>query len=295
MDYWLHILNLVAIFAILSVSLDLLVGHVGLLSVAHAAFFGVGAYASALLATRIGFGFEVTLMIAVLAGAGASILVSLPSIRLHGVYFVIVTFAFQMIVFSLLNNWMSLTRGPLGIYGIPTASIFGIRLDSPLRFLPLTASLSALTYMILCRVTRCPFGRVLHAIREDDILTQTYGKATDHFKLIVFALSAAFAALAGCLYAYYVSYVAPGSFTVMDSILILAMVIIGGSGSIWGPLLGAAILVALPEVLRFVGLPSSVAANLRQVFYGATLVACMIWRSQGLVGTHAFKSETKQK
>jgi len=113
--------------------------------------------------------------------------------------------------------------------------------------------------------------------------------------MAAFALSAAFAALAGCLYAYYVSYVSPGSFTVMDSVLILAMVIIGGSGSPWGPLIGAALLVSLPEVLRFVGLPSSVAANLRQVFYGAAIVVCMMWRSQGLVGRFTFNTETKQR
>lgn len=295
MDYWLHILNLLAIFAILATSLDLLVGHTGLLSVAHAAFFGIGAYVTALLATNYGIGFGVTLIISVLSGAVASLLVSQPSMRLHGVYFVIATFAFQMIVFSILNNWTLLTHGPLGIYGIPSPSILGIRLDTPLHFLPLSVTMCAITCVILHRVIHCPFGRVLHAIREDDITTQSYGKPTVQFKILAFALSAAFAALAGCLYAYYVSYVGPGSFTVMDSVLILAMVIIGGSGNIWGPLIGAAALIVLPEILRFVGFPSSVAANLRQIFYGATLVACMIWRSQGLIGTYSFKSALRYK
>lgn len=215
--------------------------------------------------------------------------------RLHGVYFVIATFAFQIIVLSLLNNWSSLTRGPLGIYGIPSASILGVRLETPFHFLPLSTFFCALSYVILYRVIHSPFGRVLHAIREDEILTQSYGKPTDYFKMIAFALSAAFAALAGCLYAYYVSYVGPGSFTVMDSVLILAMVIIGGSGSVWGPLVGAAVLIALPEVLRFVGLPSLVAANLRQIFYGAAIVACMMWRPQGLVGSYSFKNASRYK
>ncbi len=148
--------------------------------------------------------------------------------------------------------------------------------------------LAAFAYLIVRRITTSPFGRVLRAIRDDEGFTQATGKNTLRFKVGAFAVSATLAAAAGSLYAHYVTYVDPTSFTVTESILVISMVIIGGAGSPWGPLIGAAILVTLPEALRFLGLPSSLAANLRQVFYGALLVAMMMLRPKGLVGRYGF-------
>ncbi len=134
-----------------------------------------------------------------------------------------------------------------------------------------------------------PFGRVLRAIREDEVLANSMSKNTLGYKVSVLAIGAALAALAGSLYAHYISYIDPSGFTVMESILIVSMVIIGGAASPWGPLIGAIALVSLPEILRFVGFPTAIAANVRQIVYGTALVLTVIYRPQGLVGRYKFR------
>lgn len=288
MEYLLHILILVAIYTVLAVALDLLAGQTGLLSIAQAAFYGIGAYASALLAVRWGFGFLMGTLGGIAFACMISFVVSLPSLRLQDDYFVIATFGFQMILFSLFNNWTDLTRGALGIPDIPQPIIFGWHVSSHGEFFVISTVLALFAYLIVHRLSSSPFGRVLHAIREDEVFAKSLGKNTLRFKVTVFAVSAGLAASAGSLYAHYITYINPTSFTVMESILVISMVVIGGAGSTWGPLIGALVLVILPEALRFVGLPSSVAANLRQVFYGGLLVIMMMFRPRGLVGRYDF-------
>jgi branched-chain amino acid transport system permease protein len=288
MDYVFHIGIIFLIYAILGISLDIVAGHTGLLSIAQAGFYGVGAYTSAILVGRCGIGFLSGVLGGILVATLISFVVSLPSLRLHDDYFVIATFGFQMIIFSVFNNWMDLTRGPLGIPGIPQPVILGWQVNTHARFLVLAAGFAAVAYFVVYRIANSPFGRVLHAIREDEVFAKSLGKNTLYFKVTAFAVSAALAAAAGSLYAHYITYIDPTSFTVMESILVISMVIIGGAGSTWGPLIGAVVLVTLPEVLRFIGLPSSVAANLRQIFYGALLVIMMMFRPRGLVGRYGF-------
>ena len=288
MEYLLNILIFAAIYTTLAVSLDLLAGRAGLMSIAHAAFYGLGAYTSALLAVQFGASFITGVLAGMVVAILISLIVSLPSLRLRDDYFVIATFGFQMILFSVFNNWIELTRGPMGISGIPQPDIFGWHVTSHLDFLILAAAFACFTYFVVYRLTSSPFGRVLHAIREDEVFAKAHGKNTLRFKVTAFAVSAALAASAGSLYAHYISYIDPTSFTVMESILIISMVIIGGAGSLWGPLVGAVVLVTLPEALRFVGLPSAVAANLRQIIYGSLLVIMMMFRPRGLVGKYGF-------
>ncbi len=288
MDYLLHILVLAAIFIVLAVSFDLLAGQSGFLSVAHAGFYGLGAYTSGLLTVNQGAPFGVGVLAGMAVAALISFVVSLPSLRLHDDYFVIATFGFQMILFSVFNNWMEVTRGPLGIPGIPQPVILGWHVDTPWEFLVLATAFAAFAYFVVWRITSSPFGRVLHAIREDEVFAKAHGKNTLYFKVAAFAVSAALAASAGSLYAHYITYIDPTSFTVMESILIISMVIIGGAGSTWGPLVGAVVLMTLPEALRFIGLPSAVAANLRQIIYGSLLVVMMMFRPRGLVGKYGF-------
>ena len=183
---------------------------------------------------------------------------------------------------------MDLTRGPLGISGIPRPNIFGLTATSPLDFVVLTALLAALAYFIVARISSGPFGRVLHAIREDETFAESLGKNVLRFKVVAFAVSAALAAVAGSLYAHFITFIDPTSFTVTESILVLSMVIIGGAGSLWGSLAGAIVLVTLPEALRLIGLPTLEAAILRQVIYGSLLVAMMIIRPAGLLGRYGF-------
>lgn len=288
MDFLLHILVLFGIYATLAVSLDLLAGHTGLLSMSQAAFYGLGAYTSALLAVEFGVPFPGSILAGMGLAALISFVVSLPSLRLRDDYFVIATFGFQVIAFSILNNWMSLTRGPLGIPGIPRPNILGWKVESQLSFVVLGGIVAFFSYLVVTRIAESPFGRVLRAIREDELFAEALGKNTLGFKVAAFAVSGAVAASAGSLYAHYITFIDPTSFTVMESILIISMVIIGGAGSRWGPLIGAVVLVSLPEALRFLGLPSSVAANVRQLIYGALLVVMITLRPRGLVGKYGF-------
>ena len=295
MEYLLHILILIGIYVILAESLNLIVGYTGLLSIAHAAFYGVGAYVAALMALKIGSPFIINIICAIIVGGLLGGLVGIPSLRIKDHYFVIATFAFQVIAFSTLNNWVSFTGGPMGLLGIPQPIIFGWTVSSHWDYLLLVGIFTVLTCWICHRIVESPFGRVLMAIREDEVFTLAAGKNVAAYKVTIFVIGSGMAAIAGALYAHYISFIDPTSFTVMESIFIISIVIIGGAGSLWGPVIGAVVLVTLPEILRFIGLPSSVAANIRQILYGGLLVAFMMWRPQGLVGKFRFRFENTKK
>jgi branched-chain amino acid transport system permease protein len=280
-EYLLHIAILVCLFAAFSSALDLLVGRTGILSVAHAGFFGIGAYSCVLLVTKLSMPWTLAFVLAISVGVVFSILVALPALRLKGDYFVLMTFAFQMLVFSALNNWVSLTGGPMGVAAIPSAQILGFILDVRWKVLVLVLGLAVVIILFLEGLRLSPFGRVLHAIREDETLTQSCGRSTAIVKLKAFAISAGIASGLGAVYAFYIGYIDPSSFTVMESILVLAMVIIGGADSRWGPTTGAFALVVLPELLRFVGLPDDIAAKLRELIYGVLLTAIVVVRPRG--------------
>jgi len=288
-DYLLHILILIGIYTLLSVSLNLISGYAGLLSVAHAALFGVGAYIAALQALPFHLSFLPALLCAAVGAGVISLLIAAPSLRIHDDYFVLATFAFQVIAFSVMNNWVDLTGGPMGLPGIPPPQILGFTVSSHVQFLLLTVALATFALLLVRRLVRSPFGRVLTAIREDEVFAQSLGKNITRYKLQVFVIGGALAAAAGALYAHYISFIDPTSFTVQESVFMLAIVIVGGSGSLAGSVAGAAFLVSLPEALRFLGLPSSVAANVRQMLYGALLVICMMFRPQGLLGGFTFR------
>jgi branched-chain amino acid transport system permease protein len=294
MDYILHILILIGIYTILSVSLNLLVGYAGILSIAHAAFFGVGAYISALMALRFNSPFMINIFLSIIGVSVLGFTVGFPSLRIKDDYFIIATFAFQIITFSILNNLVNFTGGPLGLPGIPQPVIFGININSHNAFFAITTILAFFTYWIADRVVKSPFGRVLKGLRENEVFTMSAGKNVTSFKIKIFMLSAALASLGGVIYAAYLTYIDPTSFTVMESIFIISIVVIGGSGNLKGSFVGAIVLVALPETLRFVGLPDSIAANIRQILYGSLLVAFMLWRPQGFIGEYSFGREIKK-
>lgn len=289
MEYLLHILILIGIYIILSVSLNLIVGYTGLLSIAHAAFYGIGAYVAALMALNLHSSFLVNIICAIIISGLLGALVGVPALRIRDDYFVIASFAFQVITFSVLNNWVSLTGGPMGLPGIPQPVIFGWKVSSHLSFLFLVGFFCALILWMTHRIVHSPFGRVLKAIREDEVFAQAMGKNVAVYKVLIFVIGAGMAAVAGSMYAYYISFIDPTSFTVMESIFIISIVIIGGAASLWGSVIGAVVLVTLPELLRFVGLPSSVAANVRQILYGGLLVVFMMWRPQGFLGEYSFQ------
>lgn len=286
MEYLLHILILIGIYSILSISLNLLVGYTGILSIAHAAFYGVGAYVAALMALRLDSPFLLNLILAVAAAGVFGAVVGIPSLRIKDDYFVIATFAFQIITFSILNNLVEFTGGPLGLPGIPQPEIFGFILSTHIEFLILTGLLAVFTYWFASRIVKSPFGRMLKAIREDEIFAEATGKHVVAAKVKIFMVGGALASIAGVIYATYITYIDPTSFTVMESIFIISIVIIGGAANLRGSIVGAIVLVALPELLRFVGLPNSVAANIRQMLYGGLLIIFMLWRPQGFIGEY---------
>ncbi|NOR45625.1 MAG: branched-chain amino acid ABC transporter permease [Candidatus Delongbacteria bacterium] len=294
MIYLLHIIILIEIYAILSISLNLIAGYTGILSMAQAAFYGIGAYVAALMALNFNTPFLLNLILAVIIAGVFGALIGIPSLRIKDDYFIIATFAFQIIIFSVLNNFVSFTGGPMGLPGIPQPEIFGFVIDNHWSFLILGLLLAVFTYYFSKRIVTSPIGRTLKAVREDEVFTQSLGKNVAALKVKIFVVSAALAAIAGVLYATYITYIDPTSFTVNESIFIISIVIIGGAGNLKGSILGAVVLVMLPELLRFVGLPNAVAANIRQMLYGGLLVAFMLWRPRGFIGEYSINRESKK-
>ncbi len=289
MEYLLHILVITGIYIILTLSLNLVVGYTGLASLGHAAFSCVGAYTSSLLALNFGLSPWLGLLIGACVAALLGVVIGFPSLRIKGDYLALATFGFGVIVYSVAKNWVSVTRGPMGLPGIPGFSIFGFQVSEIWSYLILVSLFVFLTYFIIGRVVNSPFGRILQGIREDEIATLAMGKNVNRHKILVFVIGAFFAGIAGSLYAHYITFIDPSSFTVMESITILLMVVFGGMGSLSGSFVGASILVIFPELLRFLGMPSSVAAPLRQMIYGLLLIVLMLKRPQGVLGRYRWK------
>ncbi|MDE5444330.1 branched-chain amino acid ABC transporter permease [Bradyrhizobium sp. CSA207] len=282
MQYVIHLLITLNIYVILAISLDLLVGFAGLISLAQAAFFGVGAYTSALM-TINGVPPFVAIAAGMFCAAALSGAIALPALRVRGIHLLIITIAVQIVTTLLLVNWADVTGGSAGVPGIPRLSIFGMPL-SGVSFLSFATVCSVFVYFVMWRLLRSPYGKLLQAMRDDEIGCVALGKNVAAMKISAFAVSGAIAAFAGSLYAHYVTYVDPRSFDISISILILLMVMLGGAGTLRGPVLGAALLLALPELLKFVPLPLGVGAALRQLAYGLILVLVVFVRPEGLLG-----------
>lgn len=266
----------------LAQSLSLTAGYAGMVSLAQAGFYGIGAYTTALLTLHFNLPIIATLPLAMLLCGVIALIVSAIALRTVEDYFIICTLGIQVIIFSIMNNWMDLTNGPLGIPGIPSISLFGFDFSNKLPFLIFSIILSLAIYLFLRFLTRSSFGRVLKALSEDEIYTQAIGKSVYASKMIAFTITAMLAAIPGVLYAHYISYIDPTSFTVDESIFILSIVIIGGTRNLKGIIAAAAFLVLLPEALRFIGLPNSIAANLRQIIYGIILVVVIMANKDGI-------------
>jgi branched-chain amino acid transport system permease protein len=286
-DYFIHIAIIITLYSILSTSYNLLIGYTGLFSIAHAAFYGIGAYTSALVALHFGASFPLALLAAVIVTALSGAAIGVPALRVRGDYLVVASFGFQMIVLGVMLNWLSLTRGEGGLTGIPRPELFGIKILTPAAYLPLAVATAALCFLVSWWVGRSPFGRVLKAIREDEVAAQSLGKDVVYFKIVVFALAGGLAAVAGSFYAHYVTFINPLSFTLEESIFIMAIVLVGGAGNLWGSLVGTVVLVVAPESLRFLKIPDTIAAPFRQILYGVLLVLFVRFRPQGLIGEHS--------
>ncbi len=287
MDYIIHLLIIISIYSSLSIALNLLVGFTGILSVTHAAFYGIGAYATTILMKTLGFSFLASTGLGMLVTLACALVVGFVLSRVKGDYYALGSFGFNVIVYSILLNWDTLTKGPLGIFGIPRPEIFGYTFSSNISFLALTIFMGGIVIAIAYYITRSSFGRVLRAIRDDEEILLPFGYVSSHFKLVIFSIAALIASVCGSLYATYISFIDPSSFTLNESIFILTIIILGGLASIRGSVIGACILILLPEALRFIGLPNEVAAQLRVVIYGIALVYLMYARPSGLYGKYS--------
>lgn len=296
MNYFFHLLTYFGIYATLALSLNIVVGYCGLLTLAHAAYFALGAYTYALLTLKLGWGFIPAVGVGMILAALLSLLISLPSWRLRGDFFIMATLAVQVLLFSAANNWVdtdfppgslrNLTNGPFGLTGISKPSIFGYTMRTisanAVASLACTVALGLLSFFLL----RSPWGRVLQAMRDDELATRGLGKNVRRLKVQAIAVSCALASVAGAIYAGYVGYVDPSLASLDNSILLLSMVVVGGVGNLRGPLVGAAVLILIPEILRLVSLPDTVAAEVRLMAYGLLLVLMVHLRPQGLAGTY---------
>lgn len=284
MNYAFHLLIMIEIYAILALSLNLVVGYTGLLSLSHAAFYGLGAYSSTLLMMHVGLNFFPALVIAIFITAVFSLCIAYASLKLRGDYFAISSFAFQVIIFGVLYNWVGLTRGPYGLAGIPKPCLFGFKVDTLPEFFIFATLITGLVIYFNYSLYKSPFCTVLKAIREEEQAVISLGKNVVRFKILAFVISSGVAAIAGGLYAGYITYIDPTSFTLDESIFILAIVLIGGAGNFKGPIVGVLFMLLIPEILRFVGLPDSIAHNLRQIIYALILILLARFRPWGIAG-----------
>ena len=283
MDYVLYVLSLVAVYGILAVSLNLVLGYTGILSVAHAAFMGIGAYATALLLTGWGFNFFVTLPVGLAVAGVVGAALAASTLRLRGDYYIIGSFGFQVIIYNVFLNWIDLTKGPFGIRNIPKPAAFGVAFGDPARYAALTLAVLAAVVWVARRVGESPYGKVLRAIREDEAGAASIGKDVRRYKISIFVVSSMLASIGGALYAGLISYVDPFAFTVHESIFLQALVIVGGAGNVYGSVVGAAVLITIPEMLRFFDVPTTVASPIREILYGALMILFLRFRPKGLL------------
>ena len=286
MDYIFQILILVSIYGILSLAQNLVMGNTGLLTIAGAAFYGIGAYAAAILATKLDLNIFVILFIAPMIAGLIALIVGTSFSRFRDDYFMLATLGFLMIFNTVVKNWESLTGGPFGIAGIPKPHFMNFVFRTPFSFMWIALALLLIVIAITYFISHSSFGRVLNAIREDEDALKIFGYKTSTYKLIVFALGAALSSLGGVLFASYLTFIDANLFTVNESIFLWAMIILGGIARNRGALLGALLLILIPEGLRFIGFPDEMAGLLRQCIYGLLLVVLVLYRPKGIWGIY---------
>ncbi len=283
LDYYLHMFVMSEIYAVLAMSLALIVGFSGQVSMGHAAFYGVGAYASALISLKSGLPFWVTIWCAGAVAGLLSFVIGKMVLRLRGHFLAITTAFFGVLVTLILNNWIDLTNGPMGVPGIPRPSplsLLGVTVSFETRadYYYLGLVFAGLVAFLLYRIVNSRIGDALIAIRENEELARSIGVDAMAYKVFAFTLGGALAGMAGSFYAHYILFISPVTFTIAESINLLVMIIFGGMTTLFGPVFGAVALTLLPEFLRMAG-------SLRLVIYGVALVIFIIWLPLGVWGT----------
>jgi len=285
MNYYFHIATILEIYIILTLSLNLISGTTGLLSLAQGAMYGIGAYTTAILSTRFQFNFFLTLPFSIFAGIAFSFIVGYFASRLRDLYFSLATIGFQVIIFTLFYN-SDLTGAANGITDIAKPELFGFKFLSIQSFFIVSSFFLCVSLVIFYGLSKSPLQRAIESVRDDELEFRSLGKNPAYYKYISLVLAAVFSSLAGSLYASLITYVDASSFSIDESILILAICVLGGSGSIKGSIAGVVFYVLLPELLRFLSLPENVAANLRLIIFAIALILIVRFRPSGLFGKY---------
>jgi branched-chain amino acid transport system permease protein len=275
-DYQLKIASFVGINTIIAVGLCLLIGYAGQISLGHAAFFGIGGYSSAILTTKYGLAIWEGLLVSLILSGLVAFVIGVPSLKLKGHYLAMATLGFGEIMYVLFVELSELTGGPSGIPGIPPFSIGNLIIKTNIGYYILVWLTALIIIFLSINIIHSRIGRALKAVHGSEPAAQAMGVHTAKYKIQIFVLSAIYAGLAGSLYAHFVNFVNPSSFTLTTSIILVTMVVIGGMANIWGAILGASILTVLPEYLRFV-------QEYDLIFYSIILIAVMIFMPNGIV------------
>jgi branched-chain amino acid transport system permease protein len=280
--YYLHIVTVCFIYVIVASALNLVVGYIGYISFGHNALYGFGAYFSAVLVMRTGISFWLSIPLTVLAcflfgSALGYLTLSLASVK--GTYFSLTTSALGMVTVTIFHNWVSVTRGPMGLIGIPVpGTILGINFARPTSYYYLALFCATLCVGILWRIKKSSFGRLLLSIKGDEDVARSVGIKIGYYKTVCFALSAAFTGFAGLLFAHYQRLLTPDMFSIYEAVDMVSMVIIGGTGTILGPIFGAFTVIALPEFLRPLAL-------YKPIIFSVTVILILMFMPKGVVGT----------
>jgi branched-chain amino acid transport system permease protein len=292
-NYIISLATLIGINAILAVTLNFILGYAGIFSLAHAIFFGIGAYTAAVLAMKFGADFMVATAAGMVLSGVISLALALPALRVRGEYFVAASLGLQMLAVTVFSEWKPVTGGIGGLIGIPPARLFGFDVSDPVLFLVLTLACLGLILIVIRALVRSSFGRSLKAIRDDETAASALGKDVAVLKTLAVLVSSSFAAVAGSLYTFYLSFINVESFVLEVSVQIIAMVIIGGTATLLGPVIGAVIVLLLPALLTYIPyLPPTEIGSIQQMIYGLAMVLLMIFRPSGLWG---YGSDTQKK
>lgn len=275
--YHLHLLVLAGIFAVMALGLDLVLGYLGELSLGHAAFFGIGAYSTALLTRHLGVPFPADLLLACAITGAFGFLIGYPSLRLTGPYFAIVTFGFAEILRLVALNWVSVTRGPMGLPDIPPVRLFGFAFTTERHYVYLVAALVGIAIVVTRFLIDSRVGHAFLGVRENEELATAVGINAHRYKLIGFSAGMVLTGAAGSIYARYVHFIDPTALGFFYTSTVIAMVIVGGQGSVRGTLIGALLFTFLPEYLR-------VAEQYRLSAFGVLIILAVIFMPEGING-----------
>lgn len=282
LGYLIHLLILLAVFAIAALALNLTIGWAGIINLGHLGFLAIGAYASAIVTTKYGASMFVGVLLGMILAAGAALLLSYLTKTVSGDALAVILLGFNFTILTITLNWTSLTRGSLGIPGIPRPELF--RQDA--AFFLLTGIIAVLVFLMVRKMIHSPFGRVLGALRDDELHARVLGKRTFRTKVIIFVISGAIAGLAGALQAHTIRFIDPNSFFLHQLVFLLSIVLVGGLASLPGTIIGAVIMTFLPELVdALFNIPSATVGALRGIIFSTLLLLVVIFRPKGVFGT----------